>query len=398
MSLPLPPPPDYDGAHLRHVMTSAAGTLGLKGFENRLDLPEADITVVLMVDGLGDALLARCSGHARFIASAWRQSARSAILDVGVPTTTAASLASLGTGAAPGEHGLVGYDVLAPELDRVVNMLGGWDPDVDPAQWQPLPSVLRRAAAAGATVLTASRPKFAQSQLTQAVLAGGEFLGADRMDARFRRTAEWIGAQRRGPGVVRQGPAPKQLVYLYVDELDKTGHRHGVDSPQWLTMLETLDAEAERFTTELARRWGSAVSVVLTADHGMVDVAAENRIDFSGRQDLLEGVRHTGGEPRLVQLYAESGAAAEDIRSAWAEEYGERAWILTREQALKAGWFGPVADRVAGRIGDVLVAVHADIALYHCDRVGQAPLSMVGQHGSLTEAERRVPLVQLSGA
>lgn len=393
-SRPLPPAPDYDGAHLRHVLTSAAASLGLEGFENRLGLPETAATVVLMVDGLGDALLARYSGHARFLASAWRSSSAQ-ILDVGVPTTTAASLGSLGTGTTPGEHGLVGYDILAPQLDRMVNMLGGWDPEVDPAQWQPHPSVLARAAAAGAGVLTASRPKFVDSGLTQAVLRGGEFRGAARMDARFRLTTEWIQAQRPAKGAVRQGPAPRQLVYLYVDELDKTGHRYGVDSPQWLEMLEMLDAEAERFTTDLRRRYGDQVSVLLTADHGMVDISAENRLDFSAQPQLLEGVRHTGGEPRLVQLYAEPGTEPETIAVAWEQEYGDRAWILTRDQARTAGWFGTVEDRVAARIGDVLVATHSDIALYHCDRVGQAPMEMVGQHGSLTEAERRVPLLRL---
>ncbi|MBO0596039.1 alkaline phosphatase family protein [Nesterenkonia sp. E16_7] len=390
---PLPAAPDYDGAHLRHVMTSAAASLGLTGFQNRLRLPEASATVVLMVDGLGDALLARYSGHARFLASAWRSSSAE-ILDVGVPTTTAASLASLGTGTTPGQHGLVGYDVLAPELDRTVNMLGGWDAEIDPAQWQRHPSVLHRAQAAGAAVLTASRPKFVDSGLTQAVLGGGEFRGAARMDARFSLTAEWIQQQRTSSGV-RQGPAPRQLVYLYVDELDKTGHRYGVDSAQWLQMLETLDAEAERFTAGLRRRYGDQVSVLLTADHGMIDIAAENRLDFSGQSPLLDGVRHTGGEPRLVQLYAEPGTAPETIAAAWDSEYGDRAWVLTREQAIAAGWFGAVEDRVAGRIGDVLVAAHSDIALYHCDRVGQAPMDMVGQHGSLTEAERRVPLLRL---
>ena len=397
-SRPLPPAPDYDGAHLRHVMTSAAAGLDLEGFENRLGVRQANISVVVMVDGLGDSLLARYSGHARFLASAWRQSSRAQILDVGVPTTTAASLASLGTGLAPGAHGLVGYDILAPELDRVVNMLGRWDEEVDPGQWQPYPSVLRRAAEAGAAVLTASRPKFGHSQLTSAVLSGGDFAGANRMDARFAAAAEWIDSQRPAKGATRRGPAVKQLVYLYVDELDKTGHRHGVDSPEWLAMLEMLDAEVERFTALLHRRYGDQASVLLTADHGMVDIAAANRLDYSAQSHLLSGVRHTGGEPRLVQLYAEPGTSPEAVQASWESEFGDRAWVLTRDQVLEAGWFGAVEDRVQGRIGDVLVAVHADIALYHCDRVGTAPMEMVGQHGSLTEAERRVPLIQLAGS
>lgn len=392
--------PDYDQNHVRHVMTSAAASLGLDGFADRLSLPEASIAVVLMVDGLGDELIARHSGHARFLASAWRRSSTGRVLDATTPATTAASIASLGTGEVPGRHGLVGYDVLAPWLDRVVNMLGGWDPAVDPDRWQPHVPVLRRAEQAGARVLTVSRPKFAESPLTRAVLAGGEFLGANRLDARFRMAFDAVAAHRPASSGARQGSPQPLLMYLYVDELDKTGHRYGVDSPEWVQVLETLDAEAEKLVTRLSDRFGDQVSVVLTADHGMLDVAPEGRIDFSEDEALLRGVRHTGGEPRFVHLYFDPDASPgvrRQVHEAWEERFGDQAWICTRDEAVDAGWFGLVEDRVRPRIGDLLVAVHGPVALYHTARTGSAPLEMVGQHGSLTDAELKVPLLSLTG-
>ncbi|MDS2171975.1 alkaline phosphatase family protein [Nesterenkonia sp. CL21] len=392
--------PAYDGAHIRHVMPSAAASLGLDGFLDRLGLPQASLTVVLMVDGLGDELIARHSGHARFLASAWRSSATGRVLDAAAPATTAASIASLGTGEPPGRHGLVGYDVLAPWLDRVVNMLGGWDPAVDPARWQPHEPVLRRAERAGARVLTVSRPKFADSALTQAVLSGGEFLGATHLDARFRLAAGAITGHRPATGGVRQGSPQPLLMYLYVDELDKTGHRYGVDSPEWVRALESLDREAETFVTRLRERFGDQLSVLLTADHGMLDIAPEGRLDFSAEEALLRGVRHTGGEPRFVHLYFDQHASAavrRQVHEVWEERFGDQAWIATRDEAVDAGWFGPVEDRVRPRIGDLLVAVHGPIALYHVARTGPDPLTMVGQHGSLTDVEVKVPLLSLTG-
>ena len=70
--MPLPAAPDYDGGHLRHVLTSAAASLGLDGFSNRLGLAESSICVVILTDGLGDANLAAHTGHARFLSRAWR--------------------------------------------------------------------------------------------------------------------------------------------------------------------------------------------------------------------------------------------------------------------------------------------------------------------------------------
>lgn len=403
MSPVLPAAPDYDGAHLRHVLPSVCAALGLSGagFENRLGLPEAGIAVVLMVDGLGDEQLARHTGHARFLASRWRKASTGRTLDAGVPSTTAASLASLGTGKAPGEHGLTGYNVYSPELDRVVNMLGGWDEEVDPRVWQPHPSLLCSAQQTGAEVVTVSRPQFEDSQLTQAVLSGGGFLGANRMDARFRLAEDWVAGHRPGKGQVRQGVQTPLLVYLYVDELDKTGHRHGVDSAEWIRMLETLDAEAERFCAGLQRLYGNRAMVLLTADHGMVDIARENRIDLQTleqqeQDELLGAVEHVAGEPRFLHLHTAEGREGE-VHQAWQRAVGDQAWVVQKQEALDAGWFGPVEERVLPRIGDVLVAVHGPVAFFHTAQSGEGPLAMVGQHGSLTDAERRIPLLSLSG-
>lgn len=438
---PLPPAPAHDGLHLRNLLPSVLAALSVTGprpivadsfsfasaqaqpgdgepgsriggeqlladggFTNLLGVPEASIAVVLMVDGLGDAQLARYSGHARFLAAARRSMSSSAVLDTGMPTTTAASLASLGTGLSPGQHGLVGYDVLDPERDRVVNMLGSWDPEVDPRQWQPHPSLLTWAADSGARVLTASRPAFEHSALTQAALDGGEFRGATRMDARFTHAIAWIQQQREGAGSLRRGPRPPVLVYLYVDELDKTGHKYGVASEQWLTMLETLDTQAARLCEELRSRFGQQASVLLTADHGMVDVAPDQRFDIAHRPELLHGVRHTAGEPRMVQLHMEHeeshpahSQALETTRAAWQEEFGDRAWVLTRQEAVDAGWFGTVTPGVRRRIGDLIIAARAPIAIFDTSRTGTKPLAMVGQHGSLTVQERQVPLLELTG-
>lgn len=410
------PPAPEESRHIRHVLPSACAALGLPGFEARLGLPEATIAVVLVVDGLGDHQLGRHTGHARFLASAWRRAGTAQVLESPVPTTTAAAIASLATGLPPGRHGLVGYDVLAPELDRVVNMLGGWDPEVEPSSWQPYPSVLTRAEGAGAEVVTVSRPKFADSPLTQAVLSGGSFVGANRMDTRFRITWDQVEQHRPRSARTRQGPPTPLLVYLYVDELDKAGHRYGVDSPEWVRTLENLDVEAEKLASRLAERYGDQALLVMTADHGMVDVAEEHRVDITGEQDLLAGVRHTGGEPRFLHLYLDRGggetsgglrtlrtqsASAEQVEAtaaAWERAFGDGAWVVPGRDAVEAGWFGEeVEARVLPRIGDVLVASHGPLAIYHTARTGVDAMNMVGQHGSLTAAERQVPLLSLTG-
>lgn len=373
---------------LRSVLTSAAAALGVPGCENALAVPAGRRVVVALVDGLGRSLLKRFGGHAPTLRSAMADGGR--VLEVAVPTTTAASLTSLGTGLDVGEHGVAGYDVLDPDRDVVINQLGGWDEATDPVGWQPKPTVFERAAAAGVDAVTVSLPAFERSALTRAGLRGGRFVAGRTLIARAQ-AAERVMKDARVP----------TLVYFYVNELDKAGHRDGVGSERWLHALEEIDAAVRR----LVDRVPAGTVVLVTGDHGMVDVPPSRRVDYAALDEageladpaLLEGIAHTAGEPRLVQLHFRSDAGPDvraRVRRTWAERYGAHAWVLTRDEAVDAGWFGAVVeDRVRARIGDLLVAVHGDLALYDGRRVPPHAFEMVGQHGAPTRAEREVPLL-----
>ncbi|MGH3977902.1 MAG: alkaline phosphatase family protein, partial [Pseudonocardiaceae bacterium] len=78
------------------------------------------------------------------------------------------------------------------------------------------------------------------------------------------------------------------------------------------------------------------------------------------------------------------------------EVLGSRAWVVSREEAVTAGWFGPVASPVAERIGDVVVAARGGTGVLR--RVAEPRESaLVGHHGSLTAAEQLVPFLLAGG-
>ncbi|MET4134441.1 nucleotide pyrophosphatase/phosphodiesterase family protein [Pseudarthrobacter sp. PvP090] len=377
----LPAAPAFGDRSIAEVLTSAAASVGVPGFENRLKLPPAKRICVVLADGLGRNLLKQKSAHTPFLRDVM-QSGQGQVpvsLDSAFPSTTAASLASFGTGLAAGQHGMVGYDVLDPDQDRVVNMLGGWDADVDPEQWQPFPTVFQRAAE-HVEVTTVSLPQFSDSAMTRAALRGGRYVTATTSHARTAGAAE---------AMAGAGPS---LMYFYVNELDKAGHRHGCQSPQWEHQLEELDATVNRLSATLP----AGTTILLTADHGMLDVPESQRIDYAADPALVAGVRHTAGEPRMVHLYleeseGESGRAR--LLEAWRARFGDRIWAFTREEAIAAGLFGAVRAEVGPRIGDVMIAARDALAFYDTRRVRPTALEVVGQHGSLTKAEREVPLL-----
>ncbi|MDI3213337.1 nucleotide pyrophosphatase/phosphodiesterase family protein [Arthrobacter sp. AL12] len=377
----LPAAPAFGERSIAEVLTSAAASVGVSGFDNRLNLPAAKRICVVLADGLGRNLLKQKSAHTPFL-RAVMQSGQGQVpvsLDSAFPSTTAASLASFGTGLAAGQHGMVGYDVLDPDQDRVVNMLGGWDAGVDPERWQPFPTVFQRAAE-HVEVTTVSLPQFSDSAMTRAALRGGSYVTATTSHARTAAAAETMAGSGRS------------LMYFYVNELDKAGHRHGCQSPQWEHQLEELDATVKRLSATLP----AGTTILLTADHGMLDVPESQRIDYAADPALVAGVRHTAGEPRMVHLYLEesdgdSGRAR--VLEAWRARFGDRIWAFTREDAIAAGLFGAVRAEVGPRIGDVMIAARDALAFYDTRRVRPTALEVVGQHGSLTKAEREVPLV-----
>ncbi|MFZ2965127.1 MAG: nucleotide pyrophosphatase/phosphodiesterase family protein [Rhodoglobus sp.] len=330
-----------------------------------------DSAIVLLIDGLGAEALRARAGHARTLAGAMGK--RDVIVS-GFPTTTAAALASLTTGLPPGQHGLVGYSVRDAENDRMVNQLTGWDDRLDPQLWQPFPTIFETARERGFTPFAIGQAKFADSGFTRAVLRGARYLDAKSIGARLELATERAGT-------------PGSLVYVYVPELDQAGHAHGWQSPHFTRALEETDAAVRAAVANLGPRTG----MLVTADHGRIDIPATAHVLVDAVPELIAGVRFVAGEPRCLQLHLDPSADVAALAAAWREVEGDRAWIATRQEAIAAGWFGEVREQVVPRIGDILVAARKNVAYY---LTGSAGRKMVGQHGSWSPAESRVPLLR----
>ncbi|MEV1007644.1 nucleotide pyrophosphatase/phosphodiesterase family protein [Streptomyces sp. NPDC049881] len=378
------PAPRYGSASLADVLPAAAAGIGVPGLTSGLELPPADRVCLFLVDGLGWHALLDNAADAPFLTSLLPTSKAGTgePITCGFPSTTATSLASVGTGLPPAAHGLAGYRVRDPATGALMHQLR-WDPWTEPALWQPHPTVFQLAHAAGVPAAQVSAPRFERTPLTQVALSGGTFLG--RLDA----------GERIDLAAARLAATGRALVYTYYAELDATGHRYGMASADWRRELREVDRLARRLAEQLPPR-----SVLyVTADHGMVDTppAGPDRLDFDEDWELSAGVAALGGEGRARHLYAVPGAAA-DVHAVWREVLAEQAWVVTREEAVELGWFGPpgtgVEARVRDRIGDVVVAMTGSAAVVASRREPKES-ALVGMHGSLTPAEQLVPLLEV---
>ncbi len=372
---------DPDIPLLADVVPSVLSAMGVGGFDARIPLG-GDIAgaCVLLIDGLGADLLDTYATDAPVLAGL-----RSRPLQVGFPSTTVAGLAAVGTGCSSGEHAMVGLSFRLPGTD-VVNALA-WRPHpsgrdlrekAPPESVQPMPTTFERAAAAGMAVSVVSGAQFAGSGLTRAVLRGGRYVGVHA-----------LGDLATG---VRSALAEGGFCYGYHSEIDLLGHVYGPGSPPWRMQLRQVDRLVESIVEGLPP--GGLLAVV--ADHGMVGIDASRAVDVDASPALLDGVHAIGGEPRARYVYVAQGAAGA-VLAAWRETLGERAWVVSRDEAIAAGWFGEqVSDAARYRIGDVVAAARGGAAMLR--RQTETLLSsLVGQHGSLTTAEQRVPLLLAYG-
>jgi len=372
--------PSYGAASLADLSSSILASLtpGSPEGQNVLGLPPARRACLLIVDGLGWELLRAHPAAAPFLSELARNS-DSKPITAGFPATTVTSLGSICTGQPPGQHGILGYQVMIPGENRLLNGLR-WDSRVNPRQWQPLPTIYERATEAGIAASHVAQGSFRGTGLTVAAMRGSDYRPADSMGALAAQAADAITQNERA------------YVTVYHGDLDATGHVFGVGSDAWYNHLVHVDKLAE----QLAGAMPSDSVMYVTADHGMVDVSPDDKLDVDARPELLAGLSLLGGEPRARHLYTRQGAAA-DVLAVWRDVLGERAWVLSREEAIKEGWFGPVADDMAPRIGDVVAAPAGSLALVAA-KTEPRESALFGMHGSLTSAEQLVPALVFRSA
>jgi predicted AlkP superfamily pyrophosphatase or phosphodiesterase len=367
--------PDYGGACLSSVVPALFDRFSPDA-PSWLPAPArgARQVVLLVLDGLGWEQLQADAIHVPTVAAGQGGPITSV-----VPTTTATALTSITTGRPPADHGVVGYRV------RVDGDDGHGDEVMNVLRWRPPPGDMRRRRPAGTfqtvppfrglAVPAVTRSEFASTGFTAAHLAGARLVG-------------WSVPSTLVVEVRRLLGEGEPFVYAYYDGLDKVAHERGLGE-YYAQELRTVD----RLVGDLVEALPAGAALVVTSDHGQVEVGTSARLPGP---DLLAGVELLSGEGRFRWLHARPGATA-DVAAAGEEAHGDEAWVRTREQIVDEGWFGgPITKEVAHRLGDVALVARAPVAFLDPADTGETRL--LARHGSLTTAEMYVPLVAWANA
>jgi hypothetical protein len=285
-------------------------------------------------------------------------------IDSGWPTTTTVSMATVATGLTPAEHGLLGYQMWVPETERVVNTIKwttqwGERVDFDLDGMLPAPNLWERLTAAGREPITLQPWDFDDSPMSRMLYRGCRFEAWSDEDEAARIAAQLA-------------EVPGRFVFLYIPHVDFAAHVAGQESEDYFEAMSIVSSMWERL---LMRLPAHAVAVA-TADHGHVDVAEANRIRIP---QSLHDDNHFGGDPRAPFVYGNVQAVADAVGCDW----------LPRSEMEH--WWGPGHHHPSfdGRAPDGVLLPAPLSVIFH--KYGDERL--VGQHGGLTDEERRIPLL-----
>ena len=379
--------PDYRGGSIVNLMSSILAAYGAECEIYPLlkhlspdRLRQSRNLVLLVIDGLGYDYLTR---HGQ--GSVLNQNLQHPITSV-APPTTATAITTFLTGLAPQQHGLTGWFTWFRELGSVLAVL----PFKPRCSHEPLGR-----AGISAEALFGHVPVFDQLQVRSYSLCPDWIAQSDFNRAHLGR-AELVPFQGLDDclsHITRLAHADdeQKYIYAYWPGFDRLAHSEGIGSDVTARHFSELDAGFARLLDSLA---GSDTTVIVTADHGFVDIEEQQKIPLDAHPVMKACLSiPLCGEQRLSYAYVRHGKREQF--EYYIEQHLSHAMELQRSERLLHGnlfGLGKAHPELLSRIGDYIL-IMKDGYVIHDPIPGEQPPQMVGFHGGLSEQEMVVPFI-----
>ena len=316
--------------------------------------------VLLLLDGLGQNILEHHLPENSFL----RQHQTDTLSSVFPPTTTAAATA-LETGLFPSQSGWLGWNIFWPPLGKNVALYPNTTEDGLQAASYHIGD--RHLTVAQLTRLIREKSNVSACSISE------------QGDIYARTLEDVLGAASR----VCQEPG-QHFIYAYVNEPDHTLHRSGCHSQDVQKFLQ----EADRLLENMQQTCPDTL-ILLTADHGFIDVDPLCLEDFPELEDTL--LRKPSIEPRALNLFLKPGREQDFLRL-WNEIMGDSYTLYSKDQVLAQQLFGPgpIHSMLDKMLGDYLAVANTPLTMFPNPSYMKF---MKATHGGMTPEELTVPLI-----
>lgn len=329
--------------------------------------------VLMVIDGMGYEFLKQ-QGKDSFFACHCVDRITSTF-----PPTTVTAEISLETGVAPMQHGITGWTMYLKELGVVSKIL-----------------LFETRAGGSLTQMGVKREDIYTEKLLFQKAGAPSVMVLPRVVTTRFCTDDWAAAFDDLNGFVEQTKiaAAKpgiRFVYSYWIELDHLCHKFGCSSDEAVGHFRDLDKRIAGLAGDLK---DGGADLIITADHGLIDIPLENRIDLRAYPDIYDClVLPLCGDSRAAFCYVKSGRARE-FESLVKQKLGFCCVPRKSADLLKKGVFGNGAEnpRLRDRIGDYILLAKKNYTIRDLLR-NETKLNLKAHHGGTSNQEMYVPLI-----
>ena len=340
---------------------------------------EADHYLLILIDGLGMDQL-RFLADSGFLKAHLVRELQPVFL-----STTAAAMTTLATGQWPCSHGVPGWWMYLPGQDISVVTL----PFIERMSNKPLDQF--EVTASDLFPVPGVWPEIPRKvnpilpfHISDSVYTDYSYGLIKRLGYRDLDEALHIVGR-----VILNADKPS-LTYLYLPMFDAAVHENGTghaESRDWLLAIDNG-------IRELSERIAGKARLVISADHGMVDVPEEKRFVLSEDAPLFDHLRCVpSGEPRVPIFHVNPGYE-EQFRREFSVKFKDYFILLTPDEVEQMHLMGPhgLSTTMRERLGTFVGAAIQPTAL-HVNLKDHPAHLHVGYHGGLSSQEMSIPLI-----
>ncbi len=348
--------------------------------------------VLFLIDAFGWEFFQKYSSRYPFLARFLEKGIVSKITSQ-FPSTTTAHMTTLHTGLEVGQTGIYEWFQYEPLVDQIVAPLlysfagdheGGslTKTDLSPSAFYPWESVYTKLLKKGISSTLYHHAGIAISPYSSVAFKGAE--NQPYVDTRL------------GARLLREKIEEGGFFYFYVGDIDGACHKHGMHSSHVEKAADVCFEALEEFFWSQMSSLKKKTAVLLTADHGMVDINPEGTFYINLElPELLPLIRKNkeglylapAGSCRDFFLHIEEGKKDEALKIL-KKALSDRAEVVDTERLVREGYFGKETPSLAflKRVGDIVILPRGDHSVwwYEKHRFDQKFYAM---HGGLSSRE-----------
>ncbi|MBR9705140.1 alkaline phosphatase family protein [Candidatus Pacearchaeota archaeon] len=376
--------PNYKNKSIVNLMSSIARARGgcteypeLKLLGSK-SIRDSKNIVLIVIDGLGYDYLMRNNGF-------MKDNLKGYVDSVFLPTT-ACAITSFMTGVCVNQHALSGWFVFLKEYGVLMIPLpfvpryGGIPVSEFGIEMKDIfneKTIFQKIKTKSYIV---QPKKIIDTDYTNYFGRGAKKVGYESLNGFFKKIEEKIKNEKG-----------KKFIFSYWPMFDKVGHQKGIGSKDSEKHFLEIESKLKSFIKKIK---GTNTTVILTADHGMIDAPLKDVIKLENHPRLKEClVMPLSGEIRAAYCYVKPTKVSQ-FENYIKTKLKKYCYFVKSPELVKKGYYGLYKNnpKLYDRIGDYVLIMKGNYIIK--DKIGKDKYNkFIGHHGGVSKEEMQVPLV-----